>query len=78
MSDTFTDAGSAWSNLTATGYDKYLEYQLRSEPIFDQFVQEVPIDILDVPRAELPQTREDMKGLMDKRSRWLNLQGDAG
>lgn len=48
------------------------------KPVFDQFVQEVPIDILDIPQDELPQTRQDMKGLMDQRSRWLNLQGDAG
>jgi len=48
------------------------------KPVFDQFVQEVPIDILDVPRDELPQSREKMKELMDQKSRWLNLQGDAG
>ncbi len=48
------------------------------KPVFDQFVQEVPMNILDVTRAELPQSREEMKGLMDKKSRWLNLQGDAG
>jgi predicted amidohydrolase len=48
------------------------------KPVFDQFVQEVPINHLDVPVEELPQSREDMKKLMDEKSRWLNLQGDAG
>src|SRR2546428_110785 len=37
MSDVYTD-GTQWANLLATGYDKYLEYQLRSMPIFRQFV----------------------------------------
>ena len=48
------------------------------KPVFDQFVQEVPINHLDVLVEDLPQSREDMKKLMDEKSRWLNLQGDAG
>lgn len=40
----FTD-GTAWSNLLATGYDKYLEYQLRSAPIFRQMVDKHPVDV---------------------------------
>lgn len=48
------------------------------KPVFDQFEQEMPLNHLDVPRAELPQTRQDMKKLMDGKSKWLNLQGDAG
>ena len=48
------------------------------KPVFDQFVQEVPMNILDVPLEELPQSREGMKKLMDEKSRWLNIQGDAG
>lgn len=48
------------------------------KPVFDQFVQEVPLNHLDMPVEELPQSREDMKKLMDEKSRWLNLQGDAG
>lgn len=48
------------------------------KPVFDQFQQEMPLNHLDVPREELPQTRQDMKKLMDRKSKWLNLQGDAG
>lgn len=47
------------------------------KPVFDQFQQEMPLNHLDVPREELPQTRQDMKKLMDDKSKWLNLQGDA-
>ena len=42
------------------------------QPIFDQFQQEVPLNHLDLPPDELPQTREDMKDLLDRESRWLN------
>ena len=42
------------------------------EPVFDQYVQEVPLNHLDLPPDELPQTREDMKDLLDRESRWLN------
>lgn len=45
MSDAYTDGGTAWSNLLATGYDKFLEYQLRSQPIFRQFVDKHPVDV---------------------------------
>jgi hypothetical protein len=48
------------------------------KPVFDQFQQEMPLNHLDVPRDQLPQTRQDMKKLMDQKSKWLNLQGDAG
>jgi len=47
-------------------------------PVFDQFQQEMPLNHLDLPRDQLPQTRQDMKKLMDRKSKWLNLQGDAG
>jgi predicted amidohydrolase len=40
--------------------------------IFGQFQQELPINHLDMPRDELPQTREEMKEHLDKLSRWLN------
>ena len=43
-------------------------------PVFEQFRQETPLNHMDVPVDELPQTREDMKGLIDRNSRWL----DAG
>ncbi len=48
------------------------------KPVFDQFEQEMPLNHLDVPRDQLPQTRQDMKKLMDSESKWLNLKGDAG
>lgn len=41
-------------------------------PVFDQYVQEVPLNHLDLPPGELPQTNEDMKELLDRNSRWLN------
>ena len=40
--------------------------------VFGQFQQELPTNHLDMPRDELPQTREEMKDLLDSVSRWLN------
>lgn len=42
------------------------------EPVFSQYRQELPLDHLDLPPGELPQTGEDMKKLLDRLSRWLN------
>jgi hypothetical protein len=42
------------------------------KPVFDQYVQEVPLNHLDLPPEKLPQTNEDMKDLIDDASRWLN------
>jgi len=41
-------------------------------PVFSQYVDEVPLNHLDLPPEELPQTREDMGNLIDRASRWLN------
>ena len=41
-------------------------------PVFDQFVQESPLNHMDIPVDELPQTRETMKELIDRNSRWLS------
>ena len=41
------------------------------KPVFDQYVQEVPLNVLDLPPEKLPQTNEDMKNLLDRNSRWL-------
>jgi predicted amidohydrolase len=41
-------------------------------PVFEQYRQEIPLDHLDLPPDELPQTGDDMKVLLDERSRWLN------
>jgi predicted amidohydrolase len=41
------------------------------KPVFDQYVQEVPLNILDLPADKLPQTNEDMKKLLDDSSRWI-------
>ena len=41
-------------------------------PVFEQYVDEVPLNHLDLPPDELPKTGEDMKALMDAQSRWLN------
>ncbi|MCH9695416.1 MAG: hypothetical protein K0U72_12970 [Gammaproteobacteria bacterium] len=40
-------------------------------PVFEQFQQESPLDHMDIPIGELPQTREAMKELIDRNSRWL-------
>lgn len=48
MADVFTDGGTVYANLLATGYDKFLEYQLRSEPVFRQFVDKHPVDVTNV------------------------------
>lgn len=42
------------------------------KPVFDQYVQEIPLNVLDLPADKLPQTNEDMKELLDGASRWLN------
>ncbi len=42
------------------------------DPVFTQYVDEVPLNHLDLPPEELPQTRGDMGDLLDKASRWLN------
>ena len=41
-------------------------------PVFEQYVVETPLDHIDLPPDELPQTREDMKDLIDDTSRWMN------
>jgi N4-gp56 family major capsid protein len=41
----FTDGGTAWSNLLTAGYDRYLEFQLRSNPVFRQLVDKHPVDV---------------------------------
>lgn len=41
------------------------------QPVFEQYVPEVPLNHLDVPVDQLPQTNEAMKELIDERSRWL-------
>lgn len=47
MSDVYTD-GTAYANLLAAGYDRFLEYQLRSQPVFRQFVDKHPVDVTNV------------------------------
>lgn len=41
-------------------------------PVFSQYRQEVPLNHLDLPPDQLPQTGADMKALLDRLSRWLN------
>ncbi len=42
------------------------------QEIFDQYQQEIPINHLDMPADDLPQTGEEMKDLFDEISRYLN------
>ena len=44
-------------------------------PVFEQYRPEVPLNHLDLPPDQLPQTRMDMKDLLDRTSRWLNSDG---
>ena len=39
-------------------------------PVFDQYVPEIPLNHLDLPPGQLPQTTKDMKDLLDRSSRW--------
>lgn len=41
------------------------------EPVFSQYRGEVPLNHLDLPPGQLPQTRRDMAALLDRVSRWL-------
>lgn len=41
----YTDAGTAWTNALTAGYDKFLEYQLRSTPVFRQMVDKRPASV---------------------------------
>ena len=42
------------------------------KPVFDQYRQEIPINHLDMPREELPETGVAMKELFDRISGYLN------
>jgi len=42
------------------------------KPVFDQFVQELPLNHLDVPRDKMPKDREEMGEYIDSISRWLD------
>lgn len=44
MSDVYTD-GTQWSNAIIAGYDRYLEYVLRSQPIFRGMVDKRPVSV---------------------------------
>lgn len=48
MADVYTDGGTAYANLLAAGYDRFLEYQLRSTPVFRQMVDKHPQDVTNV------------------------------
>lgn len=42
------------------------------EPVFSQYQGEIPLNHLDLPSEQLPQTRQDMKKRLDQVSRWLD------
>ena len=44
-------------------------------PVFDQYTPELPLNHLDLPADQLPQSTADMKNLLDRNSRWLNPGG---
>ncbi|MCC7329885.1 MAG: hypothetical protein IT484_06990 [Gammaproteobacteria bacterium] len=41
-------------------------------PVFAQYVQEIPLNHMDLPPEKLPQTGRDMAVLLDADSRWLH------
>lgn len=45
MANVFTDGGTVWANFLATGYDTFIEYQLRSDPVFRAMVDKYPENI---------------------------------
>ena len=47
-----------------------------TKPVLDQYVQEFPLNHLDLPREELPETGQDMKAMMEEISRF-NLEGES-
>lgn len=44
-----------------------------TQPVLDQYVQEFPVNHLDVPREDLPETGAEMKALMESVSRFNQL-----
>lgn len=42
-----------------------------TKPVFDQYLQEIPINHLDMPREQLPETGAEMKALFDRISRFI-------
>ncbi|NMP31135.1 hypothetical protein HII17_06120 [Thalassotalea sp. M1531] len=42
-----------------------------AKPILDNYQQEIPINHLDLPRKQLPETGKAMKDLFDEKSRWI-------
>lgn len=63
MTDVYTDSQSAWSNLLATGYDRLLEYQLRSEPVFRQLVDKHPADVTNPGASIVLTVVQEITGL---------------
>jgi len=45
-------------------------------PVFEQYRQEVPLNHMDIPPEQMPQTRKDMSAWLDANSRWLNAPAD--
>lgn len=41
-----------------------------TQPVLDQYVQEFPLNHLDIPREQLPETGQEMKALMEGVSRF--------
>ncbi|MEM1144601.1 MAG: nitrilase-related carbon-nitrogen hydrolase [Pseudomonadota bacterium] len=41
-------------------------------PVFEQYVDEIPLNHMDMPADAMPKDRAEMKDLLDRRSRWLN------
>jgi N4-gp56 family major capsid protein len=44
MANVYTDGGTVYANLLAASYDTFLEYQLRSEPVFRAMVDKHPVN----------------------------------
>ena len=44
------------------------------KPVFDQFVQELPLNHMDIPPEDMPANRTEMQEYLDSISRWLNAE----
>ena len=46
-------------------------------PVYKHYQQEIPLNHLDMSVEDLPQTRQDMRDLLDSKSRWLNADSES-
>lgn len=61
-----------WLGQVARNCRKIPNYAYEmAKPVFNQYHQEIPVNHLDVRRAELPETGAEIKALFDRISRFI-------